>query len=301
MKPVNITTVIHEVVGLLQHSVDKSVVLSMVAADGQLYVMGDPGQLQNAMLNLGLNARDAMPDGGTITYEVSSLTIESEDQSVVPSCSAGEYVCITVRDTGLGMSSEITSRIYEPFFTTKEEGKGTGLGLSAVYGTIRSHRGGIDVKSEIGKGTIFTVLLPRYTTPVSDDQDKDEKPAVTGSGTILVIDDEIDIRDTVTITLRKCGYTVITAGDGLEGVQLFIKYSGRIDLVILDMVLPGIDGKTTFERLKEIDSTVKVIMVSGYSVDGRIQSLLDNGARSFLQKPFRGVDLLRMVTEILKE
>lgn len=299
MKPVNVTALIHEVVGFLQHSIDKSVALSMVAADGQLFVMGDPSQLQNALLNLGLNARDAMPDGGTITYEVHSMKVGRREHKRFPACVPGDYVCIRVRDTGVGMPPEIIDRIYEPFFTTKAEGKGTGLGLAAVYGTVSSHRGGIDVKSRVGKGTDFTILLPYYAPPVDEADEAGEQQVVFGSGTVLVIDDEIDIRDTVTMTLRKCGYTVITAGDGLEGVQLYIKFSGMIDLVILDMVLPGIDGKSTFERLQEIDPQVKVVVVSGYSVDGRIQSVLDQGARSFLQKPFRGADLLRLVSDIL--
>ena len=300
MKPVNMSAVVHEVVGLLQHSIDKSIALSLIAADGQLHVMGDPGQLQNALLNLGLNSRDAMPDGGTITYEIHSMEVGPDERKEYPSCQPGSYVCLKVHDTGIGISPEVMSRIYEPFFTTKPEGKGTGLGLAAVYGTITSHRGCIDVKSTAGDGTVFTVLLPRYMAPAPvESKDESVTPTVFGSGTVLVIDDEIDIRDTVAHSLRKCGFTVITAGDGLEGVQLFIKFTGRIDLVILDMVLPGIDGKSTFERLCELDPEVKVILVSGYAVDGRVQNVLDQGARSFLQKPFRSADLLHMVSDIL--
>ncbi|MBN1761324.1 MAG: response regulator [Chitinispirillaceae bacterium] len=299
MKPVNMTAVVHEVVGLLQHSVDKSISLSLIAADGQLHVMGDPGQLQNALLNLGLNSRDALPDGGTITYEIHAVEVCEEEQGDYPSCQCGSYVCLKVHDTGVGMSPEVASRIFEPFYTTKPEGKGTGLGLAAVYGTISSHRGYIDVKSAAGVGTDFTILIPRYNAPVPVCTEEPAAPAVFGAGTVLVIDDEIDIRDTVALALRKCGFTVITAGDGLEGVQLFIKYTGKIDLVILDMVLPGIDGKSTFEQLVELDPAVKVIIVSGYTVDGRVQSVLDQGARSFLQKPFRNVDMLRMVSDVL--
>jgi CheY-like chemotaxis protein len=273
----------------------------MVAADGQQFVMGDPSQLQSALLNLGLNARDAMPDGGTITYEVHALQVDEQHLPENPGCAPGSYVCVKVRDTGVGIPAEIIDRIFEPFFTTKAEGKGTGLGLAAVYGTVTSHRGTIGVRSEPGKGALFTVLLP-YHAPSADEcppaaQDSDQLHA----GTVLVIDDEIDIRETVALLLRKYGCTVITAGDGLEGVQLYIKYSGKIDLVLLDMVLPGIDGKTTFDRLREIDQEVKVVVMSGYTVDGRIQSMLDRGARSFLQKPFRGVDLVKMVAEALVE
>ncbi len=299
MKPVNMTAVIHEVVGLLQHSIDKSIALSLVAADGQLHVMGDPGQLQNALLNLGLNSRDAMPEGGTITYEIHAVTIDNEEDGEHPSCPAGTYVCLKVRDTGVGMPPEVVSRIFEPFYTTKPEGEGTGLGLAAVYGTISSHRGHIDVKSTVGGGTVFTILIPLYSAPVAAVNSHIAAPVLFGKGTVLVIDDEIDIRDTVALALRKCGFTVITAGDGLEGVQLFIKFTGKIDLVILDMVLPGIDGRNTFEQLLELDPGIKVILVSGYTVDGRVQSVLDKGARSFLQKPFRSVDLLRMVQDVL--
>jgi nitrogen-specific signal transduction histidine kinase len=301
MKPVNVTALIHEVVGLLQHSVDKSIALSMVAADGQQYVMGDPSQLQNALLNLGLNARDAiLPEGGTVTYEVHAMKIGPEEQKQFPTCLPGEYVCLQVHDNGVGIPPEIIDRIFEPFFTTKPEGKGTGLGLAAVYGTITSHRGYIDVKSKPGEGSLFTILLPYYAPPAEGEEEQEE-PIPFGSGTILVIDDEIDIRDTVAMMLRKCGFTVITAGDGLEGVQIYIKYFGKINMVILDMIMPGIDGKNTFERLIEIDPAVKVIIVSGYSVDGRVQAVLDKGARSFLQKPFRNADLLRMTADVLNK
>jgi len=300
MKPVNMSTLIHEVVGLLQHSVDKSIVLSMVAADGQQFVMGDPSQLQNALLNLGLNARDALLEGGTITYEVHAMHVGPEEEKRFPTLAEGEYVSVQVRDDGVGIPSEIIDRIFEPFFTTKAEGKGTGLGLAAVYGTISSHRGAIDVRSRMGEGTVFTILLPLYTAPVDEVVEEKDEPPPFGSGTILVIDDEIDIRDSVAIVLRKCGFTVLTAGDGLEGVQIYLKYFGRIDLVVLDMVMPGMDGKSTFERLMEVDPVVKVIIVSGYSVDGRVQAVLDRGARSFLQKPFRTADLLRMVADVLK-
>ncbi len=301
MKPVNITALIHEVVGLLQHSIDKSIALSMVAADGQLFVMGDPSQLQNALINLGLNARDAMPDGGTITYEVHAMQVDVDEQKSFPACAPGAHVCIKVRDTGIGIAPDIIDKIFEPFFTTKAEGKGTGLGLAAVYGTISSHRGSIEVISRPAEGALFTILLPRYTPRGDEVAEAGEQPLAFGSGTVLVIDDEIDIRDTVAMTLRKCGFTVLTAGDGLEGVQLYCRHAGKVDLVILDMVLPGIDGKSTFERLLEVDPAVKVVVVSGYAVDGRVQAVLDRGARSFLQKPFRGADLLKMVADVLMD
>jgi len=299
MKPVNMTALIHEVVGLLQHSIDKSIALSTIAADGQLYMMGDPNQLQNALLNLGLNSRDALPEGGTITYEVHSMHLGMEKQKRFPTLPEGPYICLQVRDDGVGIPPEIINRVFEPFFTTKPEGKGTGLGLAAVYGTVSSHRGAIDIRSTVGEGTVFTALFPQYIPPVEELEAIEEEPVPFGSGTILVIDDEIDIRDSVAMVLRKCGFTVITAGDGLEGVQIYIKYFGKIDLVILDMVMPGIDGKSTFERLIEVDPTAKVIIVSGYSVDGRVQSVLDKGAKSFLQKPFRSADLLRMTADVL--
>lgn len=299
VKPVNVSALINEVVGLLQHSIDKFISLSMVATGGEMVVMGDPSQLQNALLNLGLNARDAMPEGGTITYQVEAFDLGPEDLLQHPASSPGKYVCIKVLDTGVGMTPEVMARIFEPFYTTKEEGKGTGLGLAAVYGTVSSHRGTIHVTSTPGKGTVFTILLPFHAVAAEEPESVERAGTTFGSGMVLVIDDEIDIRETVAMTLRKCGYQVLTAGDGLEAIELLSRSSYTIDLVILDMVLPGLDGKHTFERLIEIDPTLKVIVVSGFSIDGRVQSVLDQGAKSFLQKPFQGADLLRMVSDVL--
>jgi len=298
-KPVDLHTLIKEVVQLLAHTIDKRIVLETRLEAAVPFTVGDPSQLQNALLNLGLNARDAMPDGGTLVFATRNLEI-TPDQEICPRWNLvpGSYVEVAVTDTGIGMDQETIGSIFEPFFTTKQETKGTGLGLAAVYGTINSHQGCIDVTSAEGAGTTFKIGLPlgpkpREAIPV------DESPREIQTGRILVIDDEEILIQTVAAILRREGYDVATATDPREGLEMFRRSPAEFDLVLLDMIMPGLSGPQVFRGLREIDTRASVLIMSGATANHEVQILADAGARGFLAKPFRPRDLARAVAEAL--
>jgi len=293
--------VIAETVSLLEHSVDKRVRIVQVLAASPSETMGDPSQLQNAILNLGLNARDAMPEGGELTFATATVALDERACRALPfDLSSGPYVKVTVTDTGVGMDDDVQRRIFEPFFTTKIEGKGTGMGLPSVYGTVRNHHGAITFESRLGKGTTFTVLLP--LAPGAGETGPAAAAAhrtVRGSATVLVVDDEETFRDMAVATLTSLGYKAITCQDGVAAVEYFRHAAASVDLVVLDMVMPGMDGKTAFARLREIRPDIPVLLCSGYSVDGRAEELLQQGAAGFIEKPFRKAELTQRLSEIL--
>jgi signal transduction histidine kinase/CheY-like chemotaxis protein len=284
---VNLHAIIEEVVALAERSFPRNITIKRhLRADGAA-TTGDPTQLQNAFLNLALNARDAMPTGGALTFETEVLTLTNEREcSRYEGLSPGSYVRVRVGDTGVGMDKETLKHLYEPFFTTKPTGEGTGLGLAAVYGTVRSHRGGIAVTSEVGKGTTFDLLFPL----AGREGLGPEVPRSVGfdrkQGQVLVIDDDEIVCRMTAILLRELGCTPITCNGGARGVAYYREHWQSIDLVILDMIMPEMSGRETFEALKETNPEVNVLLASGHSVDGEAQEILDMGAAAFLQKPF---------------
>jgi len=244
----------------------------------------DRGQIEQALLNLYVNAWQAMPAGGDVYLKTRNVMLDS--RYVKPfKVEPGKYVEISVSDTGEGIDRKTRERIFEPFFTTKEMGRGTGLGLASVYGIIKSHSGYIDVHSEKGKGTTFTIYLP-----ASEKEAVREKtvPGVMlkGTGTILLIDDEKMILDVGRELLEELGYTVLSALSGREALDIFQKNSDNIDLVIMDMIMPGMGGGETFDRLRAINPNIKVLLSSGYSVNGQASKILHRGCDGFIQKPF---------------
>ena len=212
----------------------------------------------------------------------------------------GPYIQISVKDTGSGMDQQALAHLFEPFFTTKASGKGTGLGLAAVYSTIRDHKGAIHVYSEPGKGTLFHILLPiakGVTLPAPPLAD--EREPVKGSGCVLVIEDEAVIRDTVRAQLEDLGYEVILAEDGVVGLTLYQQHWKRIDAVILDLIMPRMNGEECFRALKQIDPQVQVLVASGFVQRIEIDQLLNEGVYGFLQKPFRRVQLSQVLAEVM--
>jgi CheY-like chemotaxis protein len=210
----------------------------------------------------------------------------------------GRYVKICVADTGIGIEKENQERIFEPFFTTKEMGRGTGLGLASVYGIIKSHGGYINVYSEIGQGTRFTIYLPASEKKVVDEKER-VIALVKGTGTILLIDDEEMIVDVGQEILRELGYKVMIANSGPKAVEIYRENYAQIDLVIMDMVMPGMGGGEAYDRLKEINPEVKVLLSSGYSIDGQATKILDRGCDGFIQKPFNMKQLADKIQGIL--
>ena len=260
-------------------------------------IEADQGQIEQILYNLYVNAADAMPGGGKLVLKTSNVThedIKSEQYEPKP----GKYIRLTVTDTGTGMENEVKERIFDPFFTTKETGRGTGLGLASVYGITKSHEGYIEVESEKGKGCTFNVYLPASAKEPLDTP----APAthiIEGSGTIMLVDDEELVLNIGGRVLEKLGYAVIEAPSGKEAVDLFHKNKESIDLVILDMIMPDMGGGEAYDRIKEINPRVKVLLSSGYSIDGQATEIMKRGCDGFIQKPFKADELSEKLKKIL--
>ena len=294
--PVDINDMIAAVIGLLERTIDKRIDLVTRLDAANPTVIGDSTLLQNALLNLGVNARDAMPEGGTLTYSTSEVTLDDayckhNQGSITP----GMYLQISVSDTGVGIPKEIIERIFEPFFTTKETGKGTGLGLAAVYGTVRDHNGSINVCSEPGQGTVFNVFIP--LSSAESEAALSKEGVVHGTSCILLVDDEEMIRSMGHDLLTELGYTVYLAEDGYQALELYAHHRDAISLVILDMIMPKMNGKETYLKLLETDPDVRVLLCSGFHREGTTQELIEFGAKGFIKKPYNMIDLSRAVME----
>ncbi|MHC4874727.1 MAG: response regulator, partial [Planctomycetota bacterium] len=298
--PVDVHNIIDEIVSILNHSIDKRInVIQKMSAENSIS-KGDPTQIQNALLNLGLNARDAMPEGGELRFETCNTALDEDFCNSQPDkITPGEYICISVSDTGCGMSLEIQNRIFEPFFTTKEQGKGTGMGLASAYGTICTHNGTIKIQSEENKGSIFQVYLPASDKEVKTTSSSQGK-LQHGSANILLVDDEEIIRELAEDLLHDLGYNVNVCENGQEAIEYYEKNWQQIDLVILDMVMPEVSGKDTFTALKKINPEICAVLSSGYSINGEAQKILDQGVKSFIGKPFDEAQLSETISEVLK-
>ena len=297
---IDIDAVIGDAISLLERSLDKKIKLVKDLKGIHHKVIGDNTQLQNAFINMGINASHAMPDGGTITY--STINIELDQiycNTSIFDIEPGEYLEVEIRDNGSGIPLGIINRIFEPFFTTKKQGSGTGLGLAAVYGTIQNHHGAITVYSEEEVGTVFQIYLPA-TTEDADFIQKDEE-ILRGSGTILVVDDEEIIRVTAKSILEKFGYKVLLAEDGKDAVELFQKQYTEIDLVLMDVIMPKMNGREAFYKMREIDPICKVFISSGFTKDEDISKLKDKGLCGFVRKPYRMSELSKLLKNVLGE
>lgn len=288
-----------DTIELLRHSVDKKVSFSIQNDATNLTVLGDASQLQNAIMNLGINASHAMDKGGVVTVLLTNIALDQDYCDASPfDLQPGEFVDVEVRDTGCGIPVDDLSKIFEPFFTTKKEGKGTGLGLAAVYGTVQSHYGAVTVYSKEGQGTAFHITLP-----CSSSTTESVAPVVPnvliGSGHILLIDDDEVIRSVGQRMLENMGYEVLTAVDGEEGVRIFREHLGVIELVISDVIMPKLGGREVFFKLKEMDPGCPVILSSGFSEVGDIGELKDQGLQGFLHKPYRDFELSKIVSDVL--
>ena len=276
-----------------------------VACPGDLpAIVGDPGNIELVVMNLAVNARDAMPSGGTVRIDVAPVKISPADCARFPDRRAGGYVRLSVADTGCGMSPETLMRVFEPFFTTKEVGKGTGLGLATVYGIVRQHEGWIDVKSQPGVGTTFDVFFPcTACAPEEPSIPEAELPAaIGGTETILIAEDEPALRELVQAVLEDAGYRVLLAEDGRSALTLFAKHADEIDLLITDMMMPGgISGRELAAQLKEQRSDLRVIFTSGYSADLMGDTAPRANEIHFLQKPYDPDTLLRLVRACIGE
>ena len=296
---INLHSIIEDSLSLLKRTIDRSIRINTDLSANTDTIIGDPAQLQNIIINLGINASHAMPEGGTLTVSTKNLSLDKTYCSNSNfELDPGDYIQLSVRDTGCGITPEHKNRIFEPFFTTKKEDKGTGLGLSAVYGSVLQHHGAISVESKINEGTTFYLLFPisskirKEVTPVQNQK-------AHGAGTILVIDDEQLMRTTAKAILNHADYTVILAKNGKEGLEVYRQKQDSIDLILLDMIMPVMNGKDCFHKLKEVNPKVKVILASGFSKDEDIEIMKQQDLCAFISKPYHCNELLNLVAEIL--
>ena len=260
----------------------------------------EPSQIVQILMNLFLNASDAMPGGGDIT-----VTTENVDHHHIKSPlykpGPGRYVMMSIRDTGTGMDEWTLEHIFEPFFTTKEMGRGTGLGLASVYGIIKGHKGFIEVESEVSGGTTFYIYMPASENAIQEDAVTDTETITMGHGTILLVDDEEGILEIAKPMIESLGYKVIVARSGAEALYLYPKYQDEISLVLLDMIMPGMSGGSVYDRLKTSNPQVRVLLISGYSIESEAKEILFRGCDGFIQKPFQIKELSRKIWNIIGE
>jgi len=262
-------------------------------------IRADPGQIEQVLMNLVVNARDAMPRGGRLVIETANVHLDQTYADRHHELTPGSYIVLSVSDTGCGMDEATRERIFEPFFTTKENGKGTGLGLSTVYGIVRQHGGNIWVYSEPGKGTTFKVYFPRVPDPAQDAPAGATADSPKGSETILVVEDQVEVRDLVRRVLQKQGYTVLAAGSAAEAEKLFRQSGRRVALLVTDVVMPGTSGPDLYERLRKYRPSLAVLYMSGYSDSVVIRSGLRRRGTGYIQKPFSPEALNRKVRQVL--
>ncbi len=290
--------IIGEIKQIIQETFPKSIELYNDVSTELWTVYGDATQLHQVLMNLCVNALDAMPDGGTMSICAKNIFIDENFVRMNIGAEVGNYILITVSDTGTGIPGKIIDRIFEPFFTTKEVGKGTGLGLSTVIGIVKSHGGFVNVVSKVGEGTEFKVYLPALEETANQQQLEVNLPKGQGE-LILVVDDEAPIREFTETVLKTYSYRVLTASDGIEALALYAQYKDEISIVVLDMMMPHMDGLTTIRLLKKINPQVKIIVVSGLETNAQIIESESFNVKNFLPKPYRTKQLMKIIYEIL--
>ncbi len=299
LRPTDLNQELHKIKDILTRTLPKMIHVSVEPAPNLPLIHADPSQVAQAVMNLAVNAKDAMPDGGTLTLKTSHVVLpEGHPSGLKP----GPYVCLSVEDTGTGIPEDLRDRIFEPFFTTKRPGSGTGLGLSMVYGIMATHEGAVTCRSQLHRGTRFDCFFPALPEAVSttDDPIPRENPQPgPGKGTVLLVDDEENLRVSGREMLEFFGYTVLTAADGEEAVAIYEREWHTIDVVVLDLIMPGMGGKKCLEKLLTIQPEAKVIVASGFSANDSIQDILMAGALDFLAKPYSADILLQKLQKAL--
>jgi PAS domain S-box-containing protein len=327
--PVDLGTIIHEAIRLMSRTLDPRVTVESPPVAGEVWILGDPLQMEQVVLNLAMNARDAMPTGGRLTLAAEAACLDAKSCEGRPGAKPGRYVVLSVSDTGCGIPKELHDRIFEPFFTTKPHGKGTGMGLAMVYGIVRNHGGWIEVESEVGRGSTFRIYWPvadrpQMATQVPGDPVETVPPAPAAemsvqparpvaaatppSGSepppkalarILVVDDEDMVRSVVTLMLRRLGYDVVAAANGREAVDYYKQSGAQVHLAIVDMIMPEMDGRECFLALRRLNPGVKVILCTGGASEGSTQQTVSEGAVGFIQKPYQLDQLAQAIRKAL--
>ncbi|MGB7442020.1 MAG: response regulator [Coleofasciculaceae cyanobacterium] len=296
---IQIRHIISEIRQIVRETFPKSIEFATDVSQELWMVLGDMTQLHQVFMNLAVNARDAMPNGGSLRFSATNIFLDECYADSNIEAKVGSYILVTVKDTGTGISSEILDRIFEPFFTTKELGKGTGLGLSTVIGIIQSHGGFVKVHSELGKGTEFKVYLPALEQKESQDLVQLDLPLGQGE-LILVVDDEEAIRKITKTSLETYNYKVLTANDGISALALYVQHQAQISVVLVDMMMPAMTGSNTIQALKKIQPQAKIIAVSGLSFNNNLSQLTNLGVKKFLCKPYTSRELLQALQEVIR-
>jgi len=306
IKPVSVNELIQDTIHIIASSFPKDIAIETNLAQSLPQVLGDQNLLGQVVMNLCINARDAVAERsdrgeGKIIISTSPFSANAGFIDLHLSAAPGEYVCLTVKDNGIGMEPEVRSRIFEPFYTTKGKGGGTGLGLSMVYGIVRNHSGFIDVYTEVNKGTEFRIFLPAAADLQEEITTKTDELLRGNGEVVMIVEDEPMLRDLVADVLKEQGYRVLVASHGKEALELFDAGKEKVDLVILDMIMPEMDGQATFRALRKLNPFLKVLISSGFSQDNSVQRLLSDGAVGFVGKPYQTEDLLKAVANQLRD
>jgi two-component system, cell cycle sensor histidine kinase and response regulator CckA len=299
-RAINLNSVVEEMANLIPRLIGEDIELVVRCSADLGTVRADASQMEQVIMNLAVNSRDAMPKGGRFTVETSNVELDSLYRAAHPIVRPGKYVLLAVSDTGTGMDADTQAHIFEPFFTTKEQGKGTGLGLATVYGVVKQSGGFIWVYSELGQGSTFKIYLPRVDEPAASiPMVHIPSSLARGTETVLLAEDEQDVREVAREFLESAGYTVLEAAGGDAALEISATHSGAIDLLITDMVMPGMSGQELARQMRGLRDGIRVIYMSGYSEHAAGEAAKCDAAAAVLTKPFSRAVLLRTVRDIL--
>jgi len=298
----NLNAVILDIKKMLRRLIGEDIEFCTLLDPAAGHIKADPGQIEQVIMNLAVNARDAMPNGGKLTVTTANTTLDKNHLKNFPDMGAGDYVMLAIADTGTGMSEEVKAHLFEPFFTTKPSGKGTGLGLATCFGIVKQNTGHINVQSELGSGTTFKIYFPQVQSALEPLRVRNQPTEVAGGNeTVLLVEDEPVVRELAVATLREKGYTVVEAVNGEEGLRLARQHDGKIDLVLTDVVMPVMGGKEMADALRTSHPDTKVLFTSGYTEDALGHHGVLRPGILFLPKPYMTATLARKVREILDE
>jgi signal transduction histidine kinase/CheY-like chemotaxis protein len=299
-RPLRLELIIKETAKMLERFISEEVCIRTEILPGEQIVLADPTQVQQVLMNLAINARDAISGGGVVTISLDRVLFATDEPRPFPQMGPGEWHRLIVRDNGAGMSPDVAARVFEPFFTTKEPGVGTGLGLAQVYGIVKQHGGFIDLDTELGSGTAFSVYLPIAKSETAVKSCVDGPPAKVGEGElVLLVEDEAPVRDVIQEMLENLGFEVVTASSGSEALQVFERFQSDIELVLSDVVLSGIGGIEVSKKVQEMNPDLPVILMSGYPLDDEARSELSAGMTNWLSKPFSSEQLGQIIERVL--
>jgi two-component system cell cycle sensor histidine kinase/response regulator CckA len=300
-RPINLNDEVKRIQELLSRTIPKMIEIELDLADELKTVSADPRHMEQVLLNLAINARDAMPEGGKLTIETKNAILDAEYCRFNLQVEPGEYVRLAVSDTGHGMDRDTVEHIFEPFYTTKSTGKGTGLGLATVFGIVKSHGGHITCSSEPNMGTTFKIYLPTVASDREKEPETITETIPRGTETVLIVDDEPVILELGQEILRACGYAVLTASNGQDALELYRRKKDEIALVILDLIMPHMGGRECLEQLLKIDPDVRVLVGSGAAFNESTKEAIEHKAAGFISKPYEAKELLRAVRTVLDE